>query len=517
MIISLLPQCSTLSTDSEIKIVEYGSLKSTSACLVKPIMAQCAAVRSGTPSTDRPNFTIVHSDTPGSDFRPLMRQMDNPASESCYVSPLAMSSDVFPSFVARPFGAQICPAASVDIGFSLMDLHTRRTESATIGSSSSPASIAAAATAAHMDLSAFLRARAAEFKKDGLLILAYIQRADDPDMALAFAPGSALAAGGAQGHLGRAASLHETRHRSDRPSSISEPCGIALSKSIGASAAAGCSSYPSAGSTGSPASTSATSLLSSPETTLSPASSAHIALPMSRCRSGSSPCSSSFTTENNTKHRDIWSAIPALLAPCIQRLLSTGHIKSDTAHKLLTPPLHPRTPTQTAQSLHAARGQWKLEWPCGLDEMPASSTGLQYGFDGQSPSTPTPASASAATQEERLRRFSASDAPLPLAGPCAPSMPVLEESLHLAHPAYTAYQASALSRIQFAEHALQFIRVLYEAHFRTILRDHAKLSRSRLEEVLDSLNEVLREKIEEPGRPALPLELDVCVLALRRL
>ena len=92
-----------------------------------------------------------------------------------------------------------------------------------------------------------------------------------------------------------------------------------------------------------------------------------------------------------------------------------------------------------------------------------------------------------------------------------------EDALHLVHPAFTAYQASALSRIQFAEHALQFIRVLYEAHFRTILHDYAKLGRSRLEEVLDALNEVLREKIEEPGRPALPLELECCVLALRRV
>jgi hypothetical protein len=73
-----------------------------------------------------------------------------------------------------------------------------------------------------------------------------------------------------------------------------------------------------------------------------------------------------------------------------------------------------------------------------------------------------------------------------------------------------------LSQVQFAEHAIQFIRVLYEAHFRTVLHDHAKLSRSRVEEVLDSLNEVLREKIEEPGR-MLALELEVCIVALRRL
>lgn len=101
--------------------------------------------------------------------------------------------------------------------------------------------------------------------------------------------------------------------------------------------------------------------------------------------------------------------------------------------------------------------------------------------------------------------------------PFARHGPVREEALVLSHPAYTAFQSTTLSRVQFAEHALQFIRVLYDTHFRTVLRDYAKLSRSRLEEVLDALNEVLREKIEEPGRALLALELEVCMVALRRV
>ena len=44
-----------------------------------------------------------------------------------------------------------------------------------------------------------------------------------------------------------------------------------------------------------------------------------------------------------------------------------------------------------------------------------------------------------------------------------------------------------------------------------------KLGRARLEEVLDALLEVLKEKLEEPGRAVLPLEFDVCLLVLRRL
>lgn len=74
-----------------------------------------------------------------------------------------------------------------------------------------------------------------------------------------------------------------------------------------------------------------------------------------------------------------------------------------------------------------------------------------------------------------------------------------------------------MSRIQFAEHAQQFIRVLYDSHFRTVLRDQGKFSRGRIEEIMDSLNDTLREKLEDPDRAVLKLEMDVCVLALRRL
>ena len=185
--------------------MEYGCLSSTSACLVKPIIAQCADARTQahTPNPlPRPSYTVIHSDGPSSDFRPLMRQMDNLASNSSYPQ---SNSNVFPSFVARPFGSQVCPSGSVNVGFSLMDLHAKRTIPASIGSSRSAASIAAAATAAHMDMQAFLRARATEFKKGGLLLVAYIQRSADPDATTAF-PASGT------GHLGRASSLHETRH-----------------------------------------------------------------------------------------------------------------------------------------------------------------------------------------------------------------------------------------------------------------------------------------------------------------
>lgn len=493
MVAELLPACPAVISSEEIKIVEYGCLSSTSACLVKPVIAQCADARTQAQTPDplpRPSYTVIHSDGPASDFRPLMRQMDNLASDSSYPH---SNSNVFPSFVARPYGSQVCPSGSVDIGFSLMDLHAKRTVPASIGSSRSAASIAAAATAAHMDMQAFLRARATEFKQGGLLLVAYIQRSEDTDSTIAF-PATGT------GHLGRAASLHETRYH-HRPSLSSSPpsSGLSLSRSVGSSSA----SLPSMASTSSTVPSSASSFISSAETSMSPPTSAHISLPLSRCRSGSSPCSSSFGPEAVAKHQDIWSSIPALLAPCIQRLVSTGLIKSDTAHRLLAPPLHPRTPSQTIASLQAAKGQWKLERSCGLAD---SQSRLQPDGDFQaSLATPTSATGDRSSQPKE-------DTPRHRVAPGK-----AEHALHLVHPAFTAYQASALSRIQFAEHALQFIRVLYEAHFRTILHDYAKLSRSRLEEVLDALTEVLREKIEEPGRPALPLELECCVFALRRV
>ena len=65
-----------------------------------------------------------------------------------------------------------------------------------------------------------------------------------------------------------------------------------------------------------------------------------------------------------------------------------------------------------------------------------------------------------------------------------------EPSLLLVHPALSAFQSTALSQVQYAEHALQFIRVLYENHFREVLRDQARLTRGKLEEVLDALYEV---------------------------
>lgn len=191
---------------------------------------------------------------------------------------------------------------------------------------------------------------------------------------------------------------------------------------------------------------------------------------------------------------------------------------------------------------------WRVEWSCGLSES-AEEEGTENR--GQSePTTPTPppldrsvdGSASpspprTAHVEEGTTYDEGDDATAKFTGIAvaasdqkvgalsqdqggdmsSSSARVCEGSLLLSHPAYTAFQATTLSRVQFAEHAAHFIKILYEAHFRAILKDFAKLSLSKVEEVLDYLNEAICEKIEDPKRPVLPLEVEVCMLALRRL
>lgn len=147
--------------------------------------------------------------------------------------------------------------------------------------------------------------------------------------------------------------------------------------------------------------------------------------------------------------------------------------------------MHPRTSRQTRAALHAVRELWTIEWSCGLPDGTASLSPL-IGSD-----------ALVETDDAVVET-------------------VQEAPLHLVHPAYAAFQDSLISRSQYAEHALRFIRVLYEAHFRTVLREQAKLNSGKVEETLNALLEVIREKLEESGRPALPIELECCISVLKR-
>lgn len=250
---------------------------------------------------------MTYSDGPGSDFRALMKQVD---SASHYDYPFhVLNPHIYSSFAARPFPAQVVPSRSVSVGISLMDLHCRKTP---ISSGVS------AATAAHNELRAFLNTRAMEIKKDGLLLLAFIQRQEDETVA-AVAAGRSKRAGDQDGPeeliftspLRRYEDLAEKEPFKDKnylaPFPTSMFPSIPQGKLTDGETLSAYSSTPSFSSS-----------------------------TMSRARSGSSPCKPCFKTEAAVRSSDIWSTIPALLAPCIQRLVSTGLIKSNTASHLLT-------------------------------------------------------------------------------------------------------------------------------------------------------------------------------------
>ncbi|CAD6584343.1 MAG: hypothetical protein CYPHOPRED_002669 [Cyphobasidiales sp. Tagirdzhanova-0007] len=511
----LLPACTCGGVDSGVvSIVEYASLSSLSASIVKPIITSLIRAQETHAGQMENNsslsWSVTHVDTTGSDFRPIMRQIDNLSSDSSYLS--IPSTNIFPSFVARPFSAQVAPPCSVSVGFSLMDLQSRRAPAA-------PGLSAAAA--AHTDLHSFLNLRAVEFKRGGLLVLAFVHRGEDqlsPAMAV-----KATRAGDSE-HVDtpRFTSPLTFMARPPAAQGVSASLSPLLGRSSGRTAAGAEKQDHCSMSVMTKVSPSSNNTLSSPAVSTAPPTPSPVG--MSRSRSGSSPCTPSSAERDCARKNDLWSTLPTLLAPCIQRLVSTGLIKSDTANQLLALPLHPRTSKQTQAVLRLVRHHWKVEWSCGLiDAAMPDTPGVP------SPSTPTSSSSIASGSTSRavattnlpllaggLKSAALSDAPRHTSA--ASSRPVSEEDpLSLSHPAYTAFQSTALSQVQYAEHALQFIRVLYEAHFRSVLKDHARLSRARLEEVLDTLNEVVREKLEEPGRATLPLEFEVCMFALRRL
>lgn len=118
------------------------------------------------------NFVTIHEDSLNADFRTFVRML-NTAPES-HLNPLWQSSrspslhnSVFPLYAARPFGSRIVPPSTLHLGFSLMDLHWTHTPNTMDVS---------LATTAHAELHLFLTARANEFRKGGVFIVAFISR-----------------------------------------------------------------------------------------------------------------------------------------------------------------------------------------------------------------------------------------------------------------------------------------------------------------------------------------------------
>ncbi|SPO21664.1 uncharacterized protein UTRI_01147_B [Ustilago trichophora] len=452
-----------------ITIAEYGSLNTRSINLMQPIISSfvekahadtprremgksedasdyfpgldgAASLRSilgVDASADYPckvNFSIIHEDSPQADFRPLSQMLDsNPESylhpqwQATHEPPL--HNAIFPSFVSRPFASRIAPPSTLHLGISLMDLHWSHTpRNPTVSLS----------TSAHAELAAFLTARAHEFRKGGVIVMAYIARSEDSNVVLPDRPRSTVHSIGSTEVERSAASLDSENgvHLRGEGNMLDEH---AISPRIPM-------------------------------------------LRKERRRSNSSPNRPSFAGSGNASETvqrpsDIWSTLTNTLAPCLQRLVSCGMLKSDVARHLLSLPMHARTPRQTRNVLKSVKHLWKVEWSCGLGDEPVAA---------------------------------AADA--------APALPCEAGPLRLPHPAWKALQAGTLSRVAFAEHMIQLFKNLYESHFRAILREKGKLSKGAVEFVLDSLWDVLQSRIDDQEPcPIAECELEVQIVALRRI
>ncbi|WFD36895.1 hypothetical protein MCUN1_003786 [Malassezia cuniculi] len=123
------------------------------------------------------SFVTIHEDSPNADFRSFVRML-NTAPES-HLNPMWQSSrcislqnSVFPVYASRPFGSRIVPPSTLHLGFSLMNLHWTHTPNTMDVS---------LATTAHAELHMFLTARAVEFRKGGVFVVAFIARTSQRD------------------------------------------------------------------------------------------------------------------------------------------------------------------------------------------------------------------------------------------------------------------------------------------------------------------------------------------------
>lgn len=391
----------------------------------------------GEPS--RVNFTVLHEDNTQADFRPIIQSLDSRSDsyldatwQATHNPPL--QNAVFPSFVGRPFASRVAPPETFHFGLSLMDLHWTHTPQ-------NPA--ISLATSAHAELATFLKARAAEFKTGGILVVAFLARSDDE----------------------RSPSVQRRQK--------------------------------------------ATS-------TIQPASQSHDNSPVNslrqldadqRERSSSTPPKPDLSGAygGGKKSTDIWTTLTNSLAPCIQRLVSCGMLKSDVARHLLNLPLHPRTPRQTKSVLTSVRHLWNVEWSCGLGE------GDKTGPSGSSPTSATASNAGTSGG-------GSANAPRRGSGPRG-KLPSEPQPLRIAHPAWKAFQAGTLSKVALAEHMIMLFKNLYETHFRSVLREKGKLSKGAVEFVLDSLWDVLSSRIDDshPSNPMEEVEIEVTICALRKV
>ncbi|WFD00705.1 hypothetical protein MYAM1_003457 [Malassezia yamatoensis] len=197
----IISQCSVQSPT--VVIAEFGCLNSRSMQLLRPIIEEFAKRDLSPPSsvshTDRSeavnvkgiatldlepsstnlsDFFVVHEDVPQADFRAFSHLLDthpesymNTAWQASYEP--SLQNRIFCSYISRPFGSRIVPRDTLHFGFSLMDLHWTHTPNATDLS---------LATTAQAELTSFLMARATEFCKNGVLLMAFIARSEPEDL-----------------------------------------------------------------------------------------------------------------------------------------------------------------------------------------------------------------------------------------------------------------------------------------------------------------------------------------------
>jgi len=177
-----------------VQLVEYGCLNSRSAQLMQPIISAFATRQVNSDPTvaggyfdqtplavnrgAKPSllsFQVTHEDASTADFRPLTQLLDS--HPESYLDPHWQSSHspsltntIFSNFSARPFASRITPPQTFHAGISLMDLHWTHTPVNSHISS---------ATTAQAELTTFLSARGHEFKRGGVLIMAYIARSEE--------------------------------------------------------------------------------------------------------------------------------------------------------------------------------------------------------------------------------------------------------------------------------------------------------------------------------------------------
>lgn len=361
---------------STVYLAEFGSINACSIPLLRPIVREFVRHMEAPVFPPQDAFALPGASSPHDDVTPpfdvvnlvvvdertRQRDMDSFAqwgtryesgmyAESEGTSEL-LSHAIFSSFVSRPFGSRIAPQRTLHFGLSLMDLHWPH--------ASHPMQLSSEAKA-QAELTMFLSARAREFRKGGVFVMAFIAR--------------------------------------------SEPSG-------------------------------------------------------------------------RERSQDIWNVLTDMLAPCLQRLVSCGIIKSHLARQLITLPLYARTPSQTMAALKELDSLWTLEWSCGV------------GKDHPLPSThSTRGETHVASEPSPLR--------LPL-------------------PATAAWRSGKISQAHYSELVIQMFKSLYESHFRVVLHEQGKLSKGAAEFVLDSLWDVLSSRIGEPEMcPIFNCELEVQLIALR--